>query len=68
MKIKEKIKTFWKLNKTGYIWSCVAFTLCSLFIGLVNHKDMNGVFLGTLIGFPLMLFMAFGISSLGGND
>jgi hypothetical protein len=68
MKFKDSIKSFWRDNKKGYLWSCLALTLGGLLIGLIGERDMTATSLFILASFPLMLLMAFGIYNLGGKE
>lgn len=62
------IKQFWKENRWNYLWSSLAFVLLTLFLGTVKKWGINTIGIGSLIGVPLMLIMAFGIYALTGGD
>jgi len=68
MKFKDSIKSFWKDNKKGYLWSCLALTLLGLFFGLIKEKPIDALSIGILVSFPLMFIMAFGIYGFTGGD
>jgi len=68
MKLIKHIKEFWKINKYGYIWSCVALFLMGSFIGLIKHRDMSTMFLSILVAFPIIFLMAFGLSEFTGGS
>lgn len=65
-------KVFWENNKWSYLWSCLGLTFLVFFIGVFNNmirtKAMGDLYVSTLVSFPLMLIMAFGIHEFTGGD
>lgn len=55
------IKSFWKKNRNGYIYSCIAITLLGFFIGAIKKLDMTATSIFILCSFPIMFLMAFGL-------
>jgi ABC-type polysaccharide/polyol phosphate export permease len=72
MKLIKDLKSFWKENRNGYLWSCLALTFLVLFMGcirgFVKNNQMGILSLGILVSFPIMLLMAFGIYELTGGN
>lgn len=61
------IKEFWKLNKMGYITSCIAFTLLAILLGIIKKYDSSVLLIAILFSYPAIFLMALGISSLNNN-
>jgi hypothetical protein len=62
------IKEFWKVNKSGYLWSCLGLILGALFIGAVKQYDMTATSLFILAAFPVMFIFAYGLYEFTGGD
>lgn len=62
------LREFWKNNKLGYIWSCVALLLGGIFICLVKQIDVQESLPFIILTFPLCFIMAYGFYSIGGNN
>ena len=62
------IKTFWRDNKYGFMWSCLAFTFLTLFLGTIKKVDISTSLYATMFGIPIIFLMAFGIYEFTGGD
>jgi hypothetical protein len=62
------LKLFWKDNKKGFIYSCLAILLGGLFIGVIKKVNVQDSLPLILLCFPLCFIMAYGIYEFTGGD
>ena len=62
------LKCFWKNNKYGFLYSCIAFLMGGLMILAKKHANFVKVFPFVCLGVPLVFLMAWGIYEFIGGD